>query len=309
MNPASPPDPFDRCAHRAHRARAARTLPAHDFLFDEVGSRLLDRLDDIRRDFTNVLDLSCRGGALATALRARGPADGLVVQADLAPQMAAAARRANGLPAVAADEEWLPFKEASLDLVISNLGLHWVNDLPGALVQIRRVLKPDGLFLATLFGAGTLETLRSVLMEAEIEVEGGASPRVSPFAEVRDGGDLLSRAGFALPVADNETLRVSFADPLALMRDLGAMGESTSAHARRKTFSRRATLALAAARYPRQPDGRIEAEFGIITLTAWAPGPGQQQPLRPGSATARLADHLGTPERPAGDTTPRPGNS
>jgi NADH dehydrogenase [ubiquinone] 1 alpha subcomplex assembly factor 5 len=146
-------------------------------------------------------------------------------------------------------------------------------------------------------------------MAAEIEVEGGASPRVSPFAEVRDGGDLLSRAGFALPVADSETLRVSFADPLALMRDLGAMGESTSAHARRKSFSRRATLALAAARYPRLIDGRIEAEFGIITLTAWAPGPGQQKPLRPGSAAARLADHLGTPERPAGDKAPDPKKS
>ncbi len=232
-----------------------------------------------------------------------------MVQADLAPQMAAAARAANGLPTVAADEEWLPFGEACFDLVISNLGLHWVNDLPGALVQVRRALRPDGLFLATLFGTGTLETLRGTLMAAEIEVEGGASPRVSPFAEVRDGGDLLARAGFALPVADNETLRVSFADPLALMRDLGAMGESTSAHARRKSFSCRATLALAAARYPRLDDGRIEAEFNIITLTAWAPGPGQQKPLRPGSAAARLADHLGTPERPAGDKAPNPGKS
>jgi NADH dehydrogenase [ubiquinone] 1 alpha subcomplex assembly factor 5 len=309
METTTPPAPFDRRAHRAHRARAAGTLPDHDFLFDEVGGRLLDRLDDIRRDFSAVLDLSCRGGTLATALKARGPREGLVVQADLAPQMAAAARAANGLPTVAADEEWLPFGEACFDLVISNLGLHWVNDLPGALVQVRRALRPDGLFLATLFGTGTLETLRGTLMAAEIEVEGGASPRVSPFAEVRDGGDLLARAGFALPVADNETLRVSFADPLALMRDLGAMGESTSAHARRKSFSCRATLALAAARYPRLDDGRIEAEFNIITLTAWAPGPGQQKPLRPGSAAARLADHLGTPERPAGDKAPNPGKS
>jgi NADH dehydrogenase [ubiquinone] 1 alpha subcomplex assembly factor 5 len=187
--------------------------------------------------------------------------------------------------------------------------LHWVNDLPGALVQIRRVLKPDGLFLGAMFGSGTLDTLRETLMAAEIEVEGGASPRISPFAEVRDGGDLLARVGFALPVADQDSLRVSFTDALALMRDLGAMGEGTCANARRKSFSRRATLAAAVARYPQTPNGRIEAEFGIIMLTAWAPGPNQQKPLRPGSAASRLADHLGAPEQSAGDTAPGPKKS
>lgn len=306
MDPTVPPAPFDRRAHRIHRARAARALPAHDFLFDEIGEQLLDRLSDFRRDFSAVLNLSCRGGRLASALAASGA---LVVQADLAPEMAAAARHANDLPTVAADEEWLPFKEAAFDLVVSNLGLHWVNDLPGALVQIRRVLKPDGLFLGAMFGSGTLDTLRETLMAAEIEVEGGASPRISPFAEVRDGGDLLARAGFALPVADQDSLRVSFTDALALMRDLGEMGESTCAHARRKSFSRRATLAAAAARYPQTPNGRIEAEFGIIMLTAWAPGPNQQKPLRPGSAASRLADHLGAPEQSAGDTAPGPKKS
>lgn len=306
MDPTVPPAPFDRRAHRIHRARAARALPAHDFLFDEIGEQLLDRLSDFRRDFSAVLNLSCRGGRLASALAASGA---LVVQADLAPEMAAAARHANDLSTVAADEEWLPFKEAAFDLVVSNLGLHWVNDLPGALVQIRRVLKPDGLFLGAMFGSGTLDTLRETLMAAEIEVEGGASPRISPFAEVRDGGDLLARAGFALPVADQDSLRVSFTDALALMRDLGAMGESTCAHARRKSFSRRATLAAAAARYPQTPNGRIEAEFGIIMLTAWAPGPNQQKPLRPGSAASRLADHLGAPEQSAGDTAPGPKKS
>lgn len=309
MSPAAPPPdaapaPFDRRALRAHRARAARHLPDHEFLFDEVADRLLDRLADIRRDFRAAAVLGGRGGGLAAALRARGT--DLVISADPAPEMAAAARAAHGLATLAADEEWLPFGPGTLDLVVANLALHWVNDLPGALAQARRALKPDGLFLGAMFGSGTLQDLRLALMEAEIEAEGGASPRVSPFADVRDAGDLLARAGFALPVADVETIRVNFPDALALMRALGAMGESGTAHERRKGFSCRATLAGAAARYPRTAEGRVEAAFEVIFLAGWAPGPGQQKPLRPGSAAARLADHLGTAETPAGDTTPIP---
>ncbi|MFM2130161.1 MAG: hypothetical protein RL477_1707 [Pseudomonadota bacterium] len=301
--PLSGPTPFDRAAVRAHRARAAGLSADHDFLFDEVAGRLIERLADIRRAFPRVLDLGCRRGGLGAEL-ARRPGTAFVAQCDLAPQMACAARRANGLATLAADEEALPFAEASFDLIVSNLGLHWTNDLPGALVQARRALAPDGLFLAALFGVGTLAELRGALMAAELAVEGGASPRVSPFAEVRDGGDLLARAGFALPVADVETIRASFADPFALMRDLRAMGESNAVAERRRNFSRRATILESVAAYPRDTDGRAVASFEVIFLAGWAPAPGQPRALRPGSASARLADYLGTREIPAGEPAP-----
>ncbi|MFT5540791.1 MAG: NADH dehydrogenase [ubiquinone] 1 alpha subcomplex assembly factor 5 [Alphaproteobacteria bacterium] len=308
MSTLAPPAPFDRTAVRAHRARASAKLPDHDFLFAETADRLLERLGDINREFAGVLDLGCRGGRLGSALQARPGLSQIVpsqiVQCDLAPEMAARAHAANGLNTIAADEEWLPFAPESFDLIVSNLALHWVNDLPGALTQIRRALRPDGLFLAAMFGAGTIEQLRTALMAAEIEIEGGASPRVSPFAEVRDAGDLLTRAGFALPVADLDTITVSFESALHLMRDLSAMGEAGAVHERRKNFTRRATLMAAAQHYPTTADERIEATFEVIWLAGWAPGPGQQQPLKPGSAKTRLADHLGATEQPAGDTVP-----
>ncbi|MGE0650764.1 MAG: methyltransferase domain-containing protein [Alphaproteobacteria bacterium] len=299
------PAPFDRVAVRAHRARTARLGADSDFLFDEVAVRLLDRLDDIRRPFTRVLDLGCRRGGLGARLATRTTEGGTVVQCDLAPEMAGLARDADGLATVAGDEEALPFAPGSFDLIVSNLTLHWTNDLPGALVQVRRALAPDGLFLAALFGVGTLAELRDALMAAELDAEGGVSPRVSPFAEVRDGGDLLARAGFALPVADLDTLHISFESALHLMRDLRRMGEANSVAERRKGFSRRRTLMNAAARYPVDADGRITATFEIIFLAGWAPGPDQPRALRPGTATARLADHLGTQETPAGDSTGR----
>lgn len=290
---------FDRRAVRLHRDRAAAGLAGFDFLFTEVGERLLDRLDDITRRFHMALDLGCHGGILAGRLAGRGGIETLVA-CDLSEAMA---RRAGSL-ALAADEERLPFADGVFDLVLSNLSLHWVNDLPGALVQIRRALKPDGLFLGTLLGGATCRELRQALAEAEIAQEGGLSPRVSPLAEVRDAGNLLQRAGFALPVADADTLTVSYADPLKLMADLRGMGEANAVLARRKTPTRRATLAAAAERYSAlfaDADGRVPATFEVIYLTAWAPHPSQQKPARPGSARARLADALGTAEIPAGD--------
>ncbi len=291
---------FDRRAVRLHRDRAAAGLAGFDFLFAEVGERLLDRLDDITRRFPRALDLGCHGDILAGRLAGRGGIETLVA-CDLSEAMA---RRAGPL-ALAADEERLPFAGGVFDLVLSNLSLHWVNDLPGALVQIRRALKPDGLFLGTLFGGATCRELRQALAEAEIAVEGGLSPRVSPLAEVRDAGNLLQRAGFALPVADSDTLTVSYADPLKLMADLRGMGEANAVLARRKTLTRRAMLAAAAERYSTlfaaADDGRVPATFEVIYLTAWAPHPSQQKPARPGSAGARLADALGTAEIPAGD--------
>lgn len=299
------PAPFDRRAVRAHRARAAAAFADHDFLFREAAARLLERLDDFHRRFARALDLGCRDGTLAAALAAR-PGMARVAACEASPVLAvrARARLGRAAPVVAAEEEMLPFADGAFDLIVSNMALHWVNDLPGALVQARRCLAPDGLFLAAMAGSGTLAELRAALLEAELAVEGGASPRVSPFADVRDAGDLLARAGFALPVADADTLRVSFESPLHLMRDLRGMGEAGAVAERRKAFTRRATLMEAAARYPRDADGRVTATFEIVWLAAWAPGPGQQKPLRPGSAAARLADSLGAVERPAGEKAP-----
>ena len=290
---------FDRAAVRRHRDRAAAGLGGHDFLIGEVGERLADRLDDVTRRFPRALDLGCHGGQMGRLLRGRGGVETLF-QCDLSPEMA---RRAGGL-CLAASEEFLPFAGASLDLVLSCLSLHWVNDLPGALMQVRRALKPDGLFLAAMLGGETLRELRAALAESEIAEEGGLSPRVSPFADVRDAGDLLGRAGFALPVVDVDTVVVSYADPLELMADLRGMGEANAVAERRKGLSRRATLMDAAARYRDQfadADGRVPATFQVIYLTAWAPHPSQPKPLAPGSARARIADALDTTEIPAGE--------
>src|SRR5512134_3494884 len=235
---------FDRALIRRRRDRAAKSLAEHDFLYREVADRLADRLDDVNRRFPLALDLGCHTGALATALAGRGGIETLV-HCDLSPRMAALAPA----PAVAGDEEALPFAERAFDLVLSSLSLHWVNDLPGALTQIRRALKPDGLFLAAMPGGQTLKELRQALAEAEIGEEGGLSPRISPFVDVRDAGNLLVRAGFALPVADVETITVSYPDPLSLLRDLRGMGEANAVLERRRGPSRRATLLTALARY------------------------------------------------------------
>lgn len=309
--PSAPPSdadatlrPFDRMAVRAHRDRAAGGLAKHDFLLREVGQRLAERLDDIRRDFPRVLDLGSHHGVMADLLGDKAGTE-LLVQTDISPVMTAHGSAQTGSALhLAADEEALPFAPGSFDLALSNLSLHWVNDLPGALLQLRHALKPDGLLLASMLGGETLFELRQCLMEAELAVEGGISPRISPFAEVRDMGNLLTRAGFALPVADADTITVTYDNALALMRDLRGMGESNAIAERRKSLSRRTTLLEAASLYDRKfagADGRIGATFQVIYLSGWAPHPSQQKPLRPGSAAQRLADALGTDERPAGD--------
>jgi len=299
---------FDRRLVRQRRDRAARRTGAVPYLFAEASERLAERLEDMARVFPQALDLGCRHGALASVMRGRGGIESLV-QCDLSPAMARRART-TGWPALAADEEALPFAEQAFDLVFSSLALHWVNDVPGALLQIRRSLRPDGLFLGAFLGGGTLRELRAMLLDAEVAVEGGASPRVSPFIDIRDAGNLLQRAGFALPVADADTLTVMYPDALALMRDLRVLGESNALHERRRTFTRRETLAHAAAIYGERyglADGRVPATFEIVTLTAWAPHPDQQRPLAPGSARGRLADALGADEYPAGDkAAPKP---
>lgn len=294
-------DVFDRRLVRLRRERAAARWSDHDFLFREMAERLTERLDDIRREFPLALELGRRGDALGAALRNRAGI-GSIIHSGLSPS----ALRDAGALAVAADEEALPFKDEAFDLIVSSLALHWVNDLPGALAQARRALKPDGLFLAALFGGGTLAELRDALMDAEMEEEGGVSPRVSPFADVRDMGGLLQRAGFALPVVDADTITVTFRDALALMKDLRGMGETNAVKARRSGFLRRGTLGRAVEAYRARhagADGRIPATFRIIFVTAWAPSATQPKPLRPGSATARLADALDTHEVGSGIKT------
>jgi len=286
---------FDRRTVRLHRDRAAGGLAENDFLLREVGERLADRLDDVKRRFPLALDLGCHTGELGRLLGGRGGVESLV-HCDLSPAMAT---RASGLR-LAADEEALPFGEATFDLVTSLLSLHWINDLPGVLTQIRLALKPDGLFLAAMLGGETLKELRQALAEAEIAIEGGLSPRVSPFAGVRDAGGLLQRAGFALPVVDTETLTVVYSDPLKLIADLRAMGEANAIIERRQGFSRRATLLEAAERYGKafaDAEGRVPATFQVIYLTGWSPDDSQPKPLRRGSAKASLADALGDPGR------------
>jgi SAM-dependent methyltransferase len=285
---------FDRKLVQRRRDRAAPGFTGADFLIRESAARLADRLLDVTRAFPLALDLGCHTGALGEELRA-SPKVGALFQADVSPAMARSASQINGRPAVCADEEALPFAPQSLDLVLSNLSLHWVNDLPGALSQIRLALKPDGLLLATLFGTETLKELRSVLIDAEIEIAGGTAPRVSPFTDVRDAGNLLTRAGFALPVVDAETVTVTYSDMFRLMADLRAMGETNTVRERRRLPTRRDVFLRAAALYAERfsdARGRIVASFQIITMTAWAPHMSQQKPLRPGSASARLADAL-----------------
>ncbi len=304
--PEAMPDPirvFDPVAVRRHRARAVRRGLGAEFLFEEGAERLAERLAITKRRFPSALDLGCRDGVLARQLSGRGGIERLV-SLDAAERFA---RRAPA-PRLVAEAEALPFAPRSFDLVVSNLALHWTNDLPGSLLQLRHLLKPDGLLLAALLSGDTLSELRAAWLEAESEIEGGASPRVSPFADARDLAALLQRAGFALPVVDSDTIAATYADALALMRDLRAMGESNATQLRRRNFTRRATLLKAAAIYQSRfaaADGRIRATFEITTLTAWAPHESQPQPLKRGSATSRLADALQTREHSAGDKTPR----
>jgi NADH dehydrogenase [ubiquinone] 1 alpha subcomplex assembly factor 5 len=299
-SPADPLRVFDLRALRRHRARAAPRADAAEFLLVETAERLVERLDDITRRFPRALDLGSRHGVLARALGGRGGIE-MLVHADRS--FAFLCRAPAAGPAVVAEAEALPFAPQAFDLVLSNLDLHWANDLPGALLQLRRALKPDGLLLAALLGGSTLAELRRALLEAELAEEQGASPRVSPFADLRDLGGLLQRAGFALPVVDSDTIAVTYADAFALMRDLRAMGETNAVQERRRNFTRRATLLRAAGAYAElfgRTDARIPATFEVVTLTAWAPHESQPKPLRRGSATARLATAL-EQTRPRGD--------
>jgi len=290
---------FDRALLRSRRTRVATTDRDTDFLMRHVGEELAMRVETVLRDFPVVVDLGAHRGAVSEALR---PLDkvGEIIALDCAEELITGAQ---GLRVVA-DEEMLPLKPQSIDLMVSGLVLQHVNDLPGTLVQISRALRPDGLFLGVIPGGQTLNELRTAFMMAETEIEGGSSPRVAPFADVRSLGGLLQRAGFALPVVDSDILTVTYSDPIALMKELRALGWSNALHERRKTGLKRATLMRACEIYISEfglDNGRVPATFELITLMGWAPHDSQQQPLKPGAATTRLADALGTQERSAGE--------
>lgn len=279
----SVPRLFDRRAYALRRARAS--APTH-FLTDEIGQNLAERIGVVKRRFTNALDLSSRDGIFSQLQ----PLADRWTRTTLAP---------GARIELIADEEALPFPEASFDLAVSALSLHAVNDLPGALLQIRRVLKPDGLFVAALFGGTTLHELRDAFAMGESEAIGGVSPRVAPFADVRDLGGLLQRAGFALPVADSEQSVVHYRQFSTLVADLRALGETNVLAERTKSLLRRDVFAATLAHYADRhsdDEGRLLATFDVIYLTAWAPHESQQKPLAPGSARMRLADALGPPK-------------
>lgn len=282
------PDIFDRRLIATRRERAAAQIGQVAPILDAAAALLLDRLDDTTRRFSRALDLGGRG-AVAPLLRERGVP--FIVSMDLSPAMA---HRAGGLP-LAGDEEWLPFAPGSFDLIIANLSLHAVNDLPGALIQLRRALAPDGLFLASLPGFGTLQGLREALAVAETETRGGVSPRVAPFPELRDLAGLLQRAGFALPVADQDRLPLEYRSPMGLIADLRAAGEGNAIRAADRRTPPRALFPQAFAALD------LRMELRLLIMTGWAPHESQQKPARPGSAEARLADALGSREYKAGE--------
>lgn len=262
----------DRAALARQRRRAAAFSEPAWFLHDHVCDNIQERLDEVNRAFHD--------------------------QAVVAPFGPVAARAFPGAR-VLSDSETLEFSTQSQDLVVHVLGLHWSNDPVGQLVQCRRALRPDGLFLGACFGGQTLQELRACLADAESRVSGGLAPRIAPMGEVRDYGGLLQRAGFALPVADSLPLRVEYRDAFALMSDLRAMGETNALTDRVRRFTGRAVMTEAARLYQARhatESGRVVATFEIVFLTGWAPAESQPRPLRPGSATTRLADALGTTE-------------
>jgi SAM-dependent methyltransferase len=272
------PEIFDRAARRLRRDRAAPIYANHDFLRAAMLDGIAERLDGVKRSFADILDLGCFDGAFVP------PPNSVVTRIDAGRLFAA---KAGGIQA---DEDLLPAEPESFDLVISAGVLDSVNDVPGALAQIRRALKPDGLFLGAFVGGTSLPTVRASFLQAEAD---RPAARFHPMIDVRSAGDLLVRAGFALPVADGETLSVRYPDLFRLIGDLRGMAATNVLRGRVPLA--RATLAAAATAFAERadPDGRTAERFDLIFLTGWAPSPDQPKPARRGSATVSLASALG----------------
>ena len=276
---------FDRTLRRRRRDRSAVQFHKHDFLLQWTSTQLVDRLQIVKRNFPLALQIG------AGKFEADKIGENITIDV-------------TGNANIIADEEFLPFGPQTSDLIHGALSLHSVNDLPGALLQIKQSLKSDGLFMAALFGGETLFELRESLMQAELELKGGASPRVSPFADKPQMGALLQRAGFALPVVDSEIVTVTYNDMFGLLRDLRGMGETNIIRGRHKVNPGKMLFARAGEYYRDKfadPDGRIRASFEIIFLSGWSPHASQQKPLTPGSAKMRLAEALDTQEIRGGE--------
>jgi SAM-dependent methyltransferase len=281
---------FDRKRLRKRRARIAADFAQHNFLHQEAAAGLLESLSFIARPFPTIIELGAGTGQLAKELAAR-PGTTQYIQCDLAAELLMPASGAR----VVVDEEWLPFADQSADTIVSVLGLHWINDLPGTLAQIYRILKPDGLFLAVLPGGETLHELRASFAAVETERHGGVTPRVAPFIDVRDGGALLQRAGFALPVADSERLTITYPHVFSLIKDLRGTAENNIMINQSSRFISREFFAALSAYYMAhygKNDGEIAATVEFVTLTGWKPSPTQQQPARRGSGKISLTEAL-----------------
>lgn len=283
---------FDHDLLNRRRNRWARHAKAQDFLLRRVGEDFVERLSVINRTFAKTLILGAHHGIVGKELAALDSVN-WIVSAETADQLLEQCPR----PRLMADQEWLPIKDESLDLIVSPLTLHYANDLPGSLAQIRRALKNDGLFLGALLGGSSLSELRHAWLQAEAELTGGASLRVAPFVDIRDLGGLLQRAGFALPVVDSERVTVNYPSPLAAMREIKAMAASNPLVERTRTPVTKTLLKKACEIYSdqfaNQITGRCPVTFEILTVSAWAPDASQQKPLPRGSAQMRLADALG----------------
>ncbi|MBS41061.1 MAG: SAM-dependent methyltransferase [Rhodospirillales bacterium] len=287
---------FDRRTIELRRKRATTKFSAHDFMFKEVAERLIQRITDVKRKFGLTIDLGARTKHLKQMLSKEESINNIISFGLI--------RDLKDCDLIG-NEEVMPFKVASADLLVSNLVFHWTNDLVGTLIQCRQILKPDGLFLAALFGGNTLTELRQVMVEVENEISGGVWPRISPLIQLPDAAALLQRSGYNLPVADTDTITVTYSDAFSLMRDLRGMGETNATLARKRHFSKRSIFSQVAKRYHMlfaDSKGRIPATFQIIYLTGWAPDEAQPLPLKPGTATQRLADALDSTEQSAGDT-------
>lgn len=294
---SSPPKIFCRKAVARNRAKTAEKRLASPPILSTNRAQLLDRLLDVTRSFTNALNLGCRHGELALSLLHDHHVTN-VVATDLSEAFAKSASQP-GILSLACDEEWIPFGPDAFDLVIADHCLHWTNDLPGVLIQLRRSMRPDGLFLGSMFAGSTLLELRECLMTAESALRGGVTPRVSPFVDVRDAGNLLQRAGFALPVADTDVFVMEYDGLSDLFTDLRQMAETNAIYERFKGLTTTHLFETTEEIYKERfmtEQGKIAATFEIVTLTGWAPSDTQQRPLAPGSARARLADGLGTEE-------------
>lgn len=293
------PSLVDDSALIRNRDRAASSFDGVDYLKRAVAERVMDRIDTIRRDLPLVMDVGCHTGLLTEQLLA-SPKVGQVKAFDPSPEMAAKTHARTGVEVAVAPFDHIPFEDDKFDAITSAFSLHWANDLPGTLIQLRQRLKPDGVLVAALAGGETLNNLRNCMATAESEISGGMSPRILPMADIRDMGGLIGRAGLTMPVADSDIITVTFPDLFTMMAELKQMGEANSMTARIKRMTSKSVFMRAAELYHDQyaeADGRISAAFEIITLTGWSPDESQPKPLRPGSAQTRLADALGATEQ------------